>query len=189
MSKILEDWELQAVLAEYNMLREEIRMFIQFYRRDTHLLILVLGAMFAACLAKESKLGIETFHIIAPSAIFIYYLFQIINIHMLSIQSQQCSRIERQMNHAAGRVLMDWESTASPYFRKKPHTPCSFAVIMLLLSGLTLFIFLALQAYNTYGMWSLILHGSEFSIMAFATVVWTWYEWKNCMLRDLPSRK
>ena len=188
MRREMKDWEIQSVLAEYNMLREEMRMFTQFHRRDTHLLIIILGALLAACFAKESKVGMETFYVVAPSVLFIYYLFQIINLHVTSNQSKQCCRIERQLNELSGITLMDWEHVVGRYSRKRIQAPTTLSIVALLFASIVLFIFLSVKAFAAYGTWTAILHGMEFTVLAFTTLMWIYEEWRDPMLRVLESR-
>lgn len=173
------DNELKATLSEYNMLREEMRMFLEFHRRDTQIFGGILGGLVSIYLSNSTIFNINILTIIIPSLIFLYYSFQIYNFHMVSVEAKACARIEQRINLLLNRTVMDWESVIAKQNVRGAGSPAPMATVAIMLLFLFIFIVFSLKALDTYGVMSLIFHGIELIIIILATVLWVLFETKS----------
>jgi len=160
------------VLAEYNTLREEMRMFLGFIRRDTQILMVFVGALLAAYASKPKDFDVSFVPMMIPSAIFIYVTATAINFFTVSAQAKACQRIEERVNaRFKPEIIMEWETYVVPKTIRNPSAVPTLSGIALALLALSVFLIFAIMAYplDQYKIISLI-HGGEFVVMLIVLV-------------------
>lgn len=168
--------QTEATLAEYNMLREEMRMFIGFHRRDTQLTLGIVGTLVSVYLSGSAVVNTNALTFIIPSVLFVYFVMQIFNLHMVSVSAKACARIETRINKLLGGKFLDWESKASRRSVRGPSSPTPIATGSVLLLVISVFVFFSVIAYDSYGIVSLIAHGIELLIMVVSVTLWARFE-------------
>jgi hypothetical protein len=166
---------LTAILSEYKMLRDEMQMFVGYHRRDTQLLIALLSVLVSLYLTNGSLFAVEGLALIIPTLICVYFLMQIFNLYMVSVEAKACARIENRVNALLGSTVMDWENLSRKVVRSGASpTPLATGVTLLVCVGI--FVAFAIQAGMHYGTWPWIMHGVELLFMLVATLLWAWFE-------------
>lgn len=170
---------LSAILSEYNMLRNEILMYLGNHRRDTQIIAGVMGILVGLYVAGNSLIDRGLLVIIIPSSLFIYYLAQVMSHHMVSIEAKACARIERRINKLLKNKVMDWDSVVFKEHAQVPTSASLIALSAVLLFFIALFVVFSLLAIKFYGPISLIIHGIELAIMLVASVFMVLFDIKE----------
>ncbi len=158
---------LTAALAEYSMLREEVRMFARFHRRDTQIVAGLLAVLGGLYLSDKRVVDSQVVGAVIPSLIFLYCVMQIINLHMVSVETKACARIEDRVNRLlCPEIAMDWESAIAREFIRGPYSPTPYATGAFLLLLIGIFAFFAVRTFESYGMFSLGIHAFELLVIA-----------------------
>lgn len=169
---------LDAILAEYNTLREEMRMFLQFHRRDTYLAAIVAGGV-VAYMGENLKNLPAFIYAIIPSVIFVYILCQLINLYHVSLQAKACKRVEERVNNLFGTDnIMDWETTVAKKLMRKPSSPVWWAIFGIIFVIIILFLVFVYKAWSQYGWLLRLLHIGEFIVISIVLVKWAKFEFK-----------
>ncbi|MBF8264748.1 MAG: hypothetical protein HW384_612 [Dehalococcoidia bacterium] len=169
--------QLTAILTEYKMLREEMRLFGSFHRRDSQILIGVMAVIVSLYLSNQTIININVLTLIIPSLVFIYLIMQISTVYVTGLEAKACARIEKRINKLLGnQILMDWETTIGRTNLRSSLSPTPFTVGGFYALFVFIFIFFSFQAFQNYGTFSLVIHGVELVILALALVYWVIFE-------------
>jgi hypothetical protein len=179
----LQEWECKCLLAEYNSLREDVRMCAQFHRRDIHLLVILIGAVLAVSFSERGSLPCNAdigslALLIFPSVMFVFYLLQVISFHWENVLVRQSARIERLVNGLSHKNLMNWDSVTAKKYIRKFTAPTMFSSLALMTFFFIIFIFFSFEAYDR-GKDKLFLHIThtvQFLVMIFMSVKTAYYE-------------
>lgn len=170
---------LDAVLHEYDGLRGEMKYFVDNHRRDTKLLGGLLTALIGLYLSKPTGFDVSIAALIVPSAIFAYFLLQVCNLFMTSVEARACARIELKVHRKLGDWPMDWESRLAIRTVRGPGSPVAIATTVLMFALLVIFVGFAFVAYRNYGYLTVVLHFVELVLMGVTFAVWACYELRN----------
>ena len=177
--------EIDILLTEYQMHREEMRVFIEFHRRDTQISFVII----AAVIALLSKGGFNNNYVIMviPSMIFVLYLAQMLNAHQIKSSARACGCIEKKINSIYDMQLMVWESELVPYYMSSKRSITSFSSYGIIALYYIIFIitFSIFIEYNDIrnDLFIIIyyfLHISELAYMFFISYFWIFCDRKAC---------
>jgi len=150
-------------------------IFIKYHRRDTQIFVLVVGILLGLYGSNiGTKSDIMTLAI--PSLVFVYYLMQVFNLHMVSVEAKACARIEKRVNGLFNKALMDWESKVVRTSLRGFNSPTLIVTLAVLLLFLSLFVYFSVASYWAYGSISLIVHIIELLIMIISSALWGLFE-------------
>lgn len=192
----LQEWECKCLLAEYNALREDMRMCAQFHRRDIHLLIIFIGAVLTVIYSKPDLLPcnvnvISLVSKIVPSLIFVFLLLQIISFHWENVMVRQCIIIENRVYDLFRKNLMDYESVVASRYIRKYTEPTMISAIALTTFFIVMFIFFSVRGYEKVGNRFNIAHSIELLIMIVVSAKTAYYEFfknpPNALLKHAQS--
>ena len=145
--------KVNSLLAEYNMLRDEMRLFLSFHRRDTQIVLTIITISYGLIIKSSGNKILEKFAneliIIIPSIIFLYIVLQTINFHMVSVQGKSRARIEREINKLLGNEYMVFDNKISPvHIRSFFKSPIPFATIIYFAFFIFLFFYSLIKSLN-----------------------------------------
>ena len=131
------DMQIEALFKEYDTLREEMKMYLNFLRRDMHLTIIVLGVVAGVLRFSPSEFYPHVYTVI-PSIIFILIMSLLMTFHMVSVEAKACARIEQSVNELIGlQKAMAWESIIAPQHVRNwtsATTLSTFGILMFFIS-------------------------------------------------------
>jgi hypothetical protein len=174
----LMEHQLKAIFSEYEMLRQEMRMFAEYHRRDTQIAFSLLGILIGLYFTQAAPIDQGLLAILITSTVFIHYLLQIINLHMVSAEAKACARIEGKVNKLLDFNAMDWESVVGKSSVRTLgfSSPAPIATGAILLFIMIIFAIFAFESAKYYGTLAIIAHITEFLIILFITISWLFFE-------------
>ncbi len=181
--------QLNAMLAEYNMLRDEMKVFLDYHRRNSQIFAGIIGVLITVYLSSTANIDTKVLSVIIPSSIFLFYMLQIFNFHMVSMEAKACARLENKINKLLDNDVMDWESVVARNVVRGAGSPIPLATGSILIFFIGLFIVFAIQAYQVYAVPSLIVHAIEFLAMLISTILWAILETRKNFLNNVNSKK
>ena len=176
--------ELEVILTEYRSLREEIRMFVGFHRRDTQLVLAVAAALGSLSLVTPQVQGPRLLYAVLPTVLFVYYMLQLVNVRVASLEAKHCARIEMQLNDAFQLCLMDWEYQGSHTRRRL--SPELFGMGSLVALGLAGDAVLVVAGWGHVPRLLVALHLMELALMLLMTALTAYGEWGKERLETVP---
>jgi hypothetical protein len=145
--------KINSLLSEYNMLRDEMRLFLGFHRRDTQIILTIITISYGFITKASGDKILEKFVneliFILPSVIFLYIVLQTINFHMVSVQGKSRARIEREINNLLGGEYMIFDNKISPiHIRSFTKSPIPLATIIYFTFFIWVFLFFSYKEFE-----------------------------------------
>ena len=160
------DMQIEALFKEYDTLREEMKMYLNFLRRDMHLTIIVLGVVAGVLRFSPSEFYPHIYTVI-PSIIFILIMSLLMTFHMVSIEAKACARIEQSVNELIGlQKAMAWESIIAPQHVRNWTSATTLSTFGILMFFISVFYFSVFHVPTNGGNELSYLHVIESVIVA-----------------------
>ena len=160
------DMQIEALFKEYDTLREEMKMYLNFLRRDMHLTIIVLGVVAGVLRFSPSEFHPHVYTVI-PSIIFILIMSLLMTFHMVSIEAKACARIEQRVNELVGlQKAMAWESIIAPQHVRNWTSVTTLSTFGILMFFISVFYFSVFHVPPNGGNKLFYLHVIESVIVA-----------------------
>ena len=157
---------LKALLAEYNWLGHDQKLYNQFLRTDARLCGTLLAILVLA--PKSTFWTIPTWFIAAiPSVIFLSTMLALSNVYAMMTEIDRRAEIEREINSMLNSKSMLWESERAPERLQTPKAPTMLFVYVLGAFLLLVFVYFCWIS-NTVDLkyiWG--LHLAELGIIAY----------------------
>jgi len=160
------DMQIEALFKEYDTLREEMKMYLNFLRRDMHLTIIVLGVVAGVLRFSPSTFYPHVYTVI-PSILFILIMSLLMTFHMVSIEAKACARIEQKVNELIGlQKAMAWESIIAPQYVRNWTSATTLSTFGILMFFISVFYFSVFHVPTNGGNELSYLHVIESVIVA-----------------------
>ena len=160
------DMQIEALFKEYDTLREEMKMYLNFLRRDMHLTIIVLGVVAGVLRFSPSEFHPHVYTVI-PSIVFILIMSLLMTFHMVSIEAKACARIEQRVNELVGlQKAMAWESIIAPQHVRNWTSVTTLSTFGILMFFISVFYFSVFHVPPNGGNKLFYLHVIESVIVA-----------------------
>jgi hypothetical protein len=145
----LRDHRLRIMLAEYDWLGDDQKLYNKFFRTDTQIAITVLAGLITLSYDNRTSIPTETLYIAITGGIFVYIMSLSVSWYMMICESKRRSELEKAINRELGKEdeFMRWESQVAPSVLHK-WSPLSICIGLLLAALGWVFWYFAKQAYH-----------------------------------------
>lgn len=164
--------KLRAMLAEYEWIGDDQKLYNQFHRRDAQIFGAVIGSLLAFSTSKPELLPPDVLSLTLPSVVFVYWMLQIVNLHVLSFESKRRAEIEEKINREFGDVLMTWESRVRHRYLCDLGSPSVLAGMAIFALMLVVFLVFSVQAFRSHGVMPSLLHACELVVILGVGIQW-----------------
>lgn len=179
----LRKMKLETMLSEYRWLGQDQHLHTEIHRKDAQIFLTAIAALIALSSSNQSFVPLIIIYLIIPSLVFVYYMLQSINFHVVLFEAKQRAKIETRINAEFSDALMGWESNTVKVHLRNPFSVSILSVVSIFLIVFVIFITFAYKAFQAFGLWSFFLHFFEFALMIFVGIQW----FRNKNLEIVPN--